>query len=835
MAAFTVQHLAYDVPSSGGTQTVTSVDTTKSVIINTANNFSAADNADADENSVGIDLNSATSVGYTRQGTALLTCQTHASLLEYTGAANGPNEFLIRGTGTVSITAGNRTTTATCSTTPTNIDNCVVFLSVTTSGAGAWFLDDKTGESWLSGTDTINFERGGSSGTTTFHYQVVEFVGSNWTIHHGFSGDVSTDTGSITLYDGQKGTGTTSTVTSWGKAFILGHFKADDSTGNTAIADLWPVYAPGTGTGTVDWTFDAGRDGTDNQHLVYVIENSDTNFTVARYNSGAITLPAGNHTQTITAVTSLTEAIVLNTCETSGGGNAHPRGARSSGFNSTTQAFAYCSISGNVGQIEYQVIDFNGMDEGSTALTALPGLISATATLYGPTLAPGSVTTTPARITSTATLYSPTLAPGQVSVTASLIDSTATVYSATVLAGQVTTSPVLIDSAATLYGPTVQPGSVTTSVSLIDSAATLYSPGVNTSVSVGVNLIDSAATLYGPSVLAGQVTAQAQLIDSASTVYSPTVAPGQVTTSPNLIDSAATVYSSSALAGAVTASPNLITATATLYNPAVLAGQVSIGPGLITATATLYDPTVAPGAVSISLNLIDSTATLYSPSLTIVTTIPTQLIDSTAVLYGPSIATGAATTNPGLIDITPTLYQPFVSAGASLAAPALINSAAVLYGPTIVAGQAELTPNLIDITPTLYNPSVQPGSVTLTANLIDSGAVLYTPLLIEGQSLTPNLIDSSATLYAPTIATGSVTVSVSLIDSAVTMYSPSLIQGQSIDLQLIDSAATLYSPGVSAGAGLVSPALIDSAAILYNPNVIARVPSENPIMFGANF
>lgn len=376
MPAFNVQHINdYDVPAIGGNQTLTAVDMEHCLVVNTNSRMkSGGPNGDnvtnlpIDECSLGVDLTSSTNVAFNREAAAALTTRAHAAAIEYTGNPGGPNEFKVRGRGTASIATTARTTTATCTTTPNDIDKCVVFITgISNDQVANTHYQQATVVAWLSGTNTINFERGGVIGTTVFYYTVVEFTGANWTVHHGFSGDVVADTGTINLFDQQKGAGLASTVTAWNKAFIYGLFKGDDTGGNNAICDLWPVFQPGATTGQVNWTFDAGHDAVDNQHLVYVVENKDPNFSVARYNTGAISLPQNDYSMTITAVT-LAEAFVLCTCESAGTGTAHARGLRNAHFNSTTQVAGYCHRSGNGGQIEFQVMDLSGMSEGVNAV-----------------------------------------------------------------------------------------------------------------------------------------------------------------------------------------------------------------------------------------------------------------------------------------------------------------------------------------------------------------------------------------------------------------------------------------------------------------------------------
>lgn len=81
-------------------------------------------------------------------------------IVEYTGASGGDNEFLVRHRATLTPTAGTTPDTLTLSTTPTNVDDCIPFYSASTSlGTDGWQC--MTCAMWLSGTNTLNYHRGG--------------------------------------------------------------------------------------------------------------------------------------------------------------------------------------------------------------------------------------------------------------------------------------------------------------------------------------------------------------------------------------------------------------------------------------------------------------------------------------------------------------------------------------------------------------------------------------------------------------------------------------------------------------------------------------------------
>ncbi len=318
-------------------------------------------NSEADDNGVNVYFTATDGITIDRPGSPGLSADIRFYIIEYTGSAGGPNEFLVRHRGSLTPSAGTSAQTTTISTTPTNIDDCVPFYSIMSTDTGNGWTN-MTCALWCSSTATLNYHRGGAAGTTTVRVEVVEFTGSNWSVGHGDSGNVSADTGSITLNTAAAGTGgSTYNVNDWAEAFIWHTFKTDDNSDtNEAIADCAAVYDPGTGTSVVDWSFDTNHDsaGT-NRHFVHVVENAD--MAVTRFTSTANA--AGESTIDITSagLTALGTACVIGSSESSGGGTAYARGMRLYYLNSTTQAAHWCGRSGNNMNHNLQVIDFEGV------------------------------------------------------------------------------------------------------------------------------------------------------------------------------------------------------------------------------------------------------------------------------------------------------------------------------------------------------------------------------------------------------------------------------------------------------------------------------------------
>ncbi|MFF7576863.1 hypothetical protein ACFZBE_18035 [Streptomyces sp. NPDC008061] len=156
-----------------------------------------------------------------------------------------------------------------------------------------------------------------------------------------------------------------------------------------------------------------------------------------------------------------------------------------------------------------------------TDQTISAGVISSTATLYGPTAAPGAVALAPARIASTTVLYSPSLDPGAVNVSPGRIESQAVAYEAELLPGPAVLTPGLIGSTGILPAPELTPGPVVLAPQLVLPTAVVRQPTVGSASAVMPERIESGAVLYVPAASVGAVALAPEGIASAAVVYKP--------------------------------------------------------------------------------------------------------------------------------------------------------------------------------------------------------------------------------------------------------------------------------------------------------------------------
>jgi hypothetical protein len=295
-------------------------------------------------------------------GTPVDTQNVSFFIVEYTGAASGAYEFLVRHRALISASASATASSVTIGTTPTDIDDCIPFYTIagedTSSGAtnGCCAL-------WCDGTDDLYYHRSGNYGTaTSVSVEVVEFTGSAFSVGHGDSGETSSATGTITLNtDADGSSGSTFDVSSWANAFIWHTYKADsnDDT-NQAIADTSAYYIPTSGQTTqVDWDHTTPTyGGATNRHFVHVLKCSD--MTVTRYDDSAITEGESTVDVTSAGLTDLEQSFIVGSSRTVGTGVAYPMGWRMFYLNSLTEAAHYCAKAANTSQHRLQIVDTIG-------------------------------------------------------------------------------------------------------------------------------------------------------------------------------------------------------------------------------------------------------------------------------------------------------------------------------------------------------------------------------------------------------------------------------------------------------------------------------------------
>ena len=369
-ADFKVQHIQDDVARSGGTNTSFSAVGSLNSAIELANNNrkthagspTNGGNRPGDDMAGARQLTNTNTLAYYRESNSFdKDMRFNTSIWEYIGPANGGNEIIVRGRYAVNLNGTNNSIAQPVSGI-VNANKCIPFITGIMNNATSQDADSSTAIAYLEDSTTLRVQKGSNGNNVRVYITLVEFIGSNWTVLHGDSGNVSSDTGTITLRDGADGTGTATNVSSWNEAAIFSQFRADinASGANDAIADLWPVTDPGSNNQRVDWTFNSNHDsaGT-NRHFVHVLVNSGLNVTRYQNTSNG----SGERTINITSagLSDVNQALIVGASSSSGNGTAYGRGWRNYYLKSTTEAAHWAHRSGNSMSHEIQIIDLSGL------------------------------------------------------------------------------------------------------------------------------------------------------------------------------------------------------------------------------------------------------------------------------------------------------------------------------------------------------------------------------------------------------------------------------------------------------------------------------------------
>jgi hypothetical protein len=380
---FNVQHLEDDVARTGGTNTSFTAVASLNNAVALANNNRKSQGGRSDGNTgtlEGDDLAGGrvlTATGtltyYRESGSQNNNMKFNTSIWEYTGAASGANEMIVRGRYSVDLNGGTYTVDQTISGI-TDKDNCVPIITGIMNNSGTDDSDSGTAIAYLTSSTNMRVEKGGTNSPNVRVYiTLVEFTGSNWTVLHGDSGSVSADSGTITLYDGSDGTGTATDVSDWTEAFIFSQHRGDTATGGTndSHSDNWPKTEPGSDDQSVDWEFFSTHDsdGT-NRHFIHVLNNSEIDVT--RYDDTSV---GGTVTIDITSsgLTDLNQTLIIGTTFHSGTGQGYGRGWRNYKLNSLTQAQHWThKPGGGTATVEtnIQVVNFVPPPEGPAGITS---------------------------------------------------------------------------------------------------------------------------------------------------------------------------------------------------------------------------------------------------------------------------------------------------------------------------------------------------------------------------------------------------------------------------------------------------------------------------------
>jgi hypothetical protein len=368
-AEFKVQHLQDDVSRAGGSNTAFTTVNSLNSVIELANN-NRKSHAGSNTHSGGLEgddmagarqLTATNTLTYFRESSSRdVNMRFNTSLWEYIGPAAGNNEFIVRGRFALALNGGTSSVTQALIGV-VDANKCIPFITGILNDATSNDADSGTALAYLENANTLRVQKGSDDNDVTVYITVVEFTGANWTVLHGDSGDVGSDTGTITLRDNSDGTGNATDVTDWSNAVIFSHFRADDDSGdNDAIADLWPIIDPGGNNQTVDWTFHSNHDSDDeNRHFVHVLVNTGLNVT--RYqdfsrSSGETIINIAS-----SGLSDINQAFIVGNSTSSGNGNAYGRGWRNYYLKSTTQAAHWAHRNNNTLSHEIQIVDLSGL------------------------------------------------------------------------------------------------------------------------------------------------------------------------------------------------------------------------------------------------------------------------------------------------------------------------------------------------------------------------------------------------------------------------------------------------------------------------------------------
>ena len=289
----------------------------------------------------------------------------------YTGAASGPDEFIVRGRYTITL---NGTTTGSVATSGiVNVDDCIPFWNGSTNtNTSVNDYDASTVSVYIDASGNIQCERGSSTGTIVVYVTVVEFTGSNWSVGHvrSTNHDGRNDT-DIPIRSNSIATTGTFDVGFWSNATLIeGSLEGDTS--ETGLSDNLGCWVPGSSTTTASF-FNDQDNSTQNDGVAYahilvhplMVVNRTTNLNYTEGNNTYTTVPWPTGSSTSRNVDELSLEWYS---DTSGVGTAHARGRLSGKILTSSTAEAWVHRSGNNVRVDYGVIELGDIN-GITPLT----------------------------------------------------------------------------------------------------------------------------------------------------------------------------------------------------------------------------------------------------------------------------------------------------------------------------------------------------------------------------------------------------------------------------------------------------------------------------------
>lgn len=313
-------------------------------------------NSDPNDLSGYVRLNSTSQVEF---GRLLGTVKMAGEIWEYTGAASGPDEFIVRDRIAVTLTnAGPSTGNAVSGVVDRN--KCVCFITGKTCTQTSRNNSAEMGAiAYLDNAGDLTVERGTGTSTLVVYVTVVEFTGSNWTVNYsqfGFS------TGLKTVYlDSRGNTGSTANL-NWDNSMIVEARMSGGNGSNDAIEDMMFVASNGTAT-QVDVAIDSGSANTGDgftyilSHPSLSIGRTTASKTISNNNSYVTeTFPGG------VTLTNLEESTLEWTVTSDGSGTAHGRGALNARLIGLSSIQSWVHRSGNTGTYRYGAATLSAID-----------------------------------------------------------------------------------------------------------------------------------------------------------------------------------------------------------------------------------------------------------------------------------------------------------------------------------------------------------------------------------------------------------------------------------------------------------------------------------------
>lgn len=264
-------------------------------------------------------------------------------LVEYVGPAGGPNEFVIRDRRGYAWSSGQTATGYGPITSINDSTKTVVFASgVENPNSKSNQFDRGDVRAWVDGTNTVQLARGDGSGAIASVHQVVEFVGSNWTIQSG-STVPSRDPGGTDV--------TINTVNDVSTVWVYFTWSTNSANLDERGHRVWlnsPTNlrvqedAKATGNKTIRWYV------IQNPELTVQTGSAENQFTGSLTASISGFTPVGDVTKAFAWVTGLTD----------GGGNAHPRDMWQFELADDSTISLQRGYSGQELSYRYQVVEF---------------------------------------------------------------------------------------------------------------------------------------------------------------------------------------------------------------------------------------------------------------------------------------------------------------------------------------------------------------------------------------------------------------------------------------------------------------------------------------------